>query len=119
MKEEVKTLIHLVATVTEDGISVVEVDLTRVFHKYFKDVSIFPNPTSGQLTLEYSRLNSDNVEMNVYDLSGNLLMKKPIIRGVNQRIEIDISGFESGIYFINFTDMELLENIATLKVIKK
>lgn len=57
---------------------------------------LYPNPTSGKLTIENEQLTIENVE--VYDALGKLLQSTI----VNQKSEItiDVSHLEKGIYFL-------------------
>lgn len=62
------------------------------------NVSAFPNPTTGIVTLTYDFLQSVEVLYQVNDISGKLLMEG-VLRG--NRHEVDLSGFGSGLYFLN------------------
>ncbi|MDL2262490.1 T9SS type A sorting domain-containing protein [Bacteroidales bacterium OttesenSCG-928-I21] len=59
-----------------------------------KNIKCFPNPTSGEFTVEGL---SSGEKINIFDLSGKYL-KEFISTGKDQII--DISDFENGIYFI-------------------
>lgn len=109
----------IVATVTEDGIIVVPVDITRILLEYFKDLTIYPNPSRNQLYLRYGRLNSENVIFNIYDVAGSLVMSQELFKGVDQIVEIDVSNLESGVYIINLTDRVTGLNITNARIIKE
>ena len=72
------------------------------------DFSLYPNPTSGKLTIN-SNQKINNIE--VYSQLGQLILSVP------KKNEIDISYLNSGIYFIKITDEK--ENSTVKKVIKK
>ena len=72
------------------------------------DFSLYPNPTSGKLTIN-SNQKINNIE--VYSQLGQLILSVP------HKNEIDISFLNSGIYFIKITDEK--ENSTVKKVIKK
>jgi hypothetical protein len=56
-------------------------------------VVVFPNPTNGQVTLVYS----EKIKaLEIYDLSGKLVYSENEI--MNQKIKLDLSTYESGIY---------------------
>ena len=64
-------------------------------------ITIYPNPTSGQLTIDNGQLKIDNVE--IFDVFGRNLtpFPSPIWRGVSEgRGEVDISHLPAGIYYL-------------------
>ena len=74
------------------------------------DLRIYPNPTTGQLTINNEQLTINNIE--VYDIMGRLLMSQiqnpmsqiqnPMsqIQNPMSQIQIDISHFSAGVYFV-------------------
>jgi len=62
---------------------------------------IYPNPNSGRFTLSIEQVETDNVDIRIYDLSGKLIYVNDFdnIIGRFER-EIDISGFAGGIYHL-------------------
>jgi hypothetical protein len=75
---------------------------------------LYPNPSSGSLTIEFQLAKAENLSLKVYDIHGRLVLEqgeKQYVRGANS-IQIHSLALESGSYF-----MQLLgEN---LKVEKK
>jgi hypothetical protein len=75
------------------------------------DISIFPNPTSGMLHLEFAGNNIQKIVMS--DLLGKLLIEKSEIQ---QNEIIDLSAFESGMYILSIqTDKEMFST----KIVKE
>jgi dienelactone hydrolase len=62
--------------------------------KYF---SAFPNPAGNQLTIYDLRFAIESVEL--YNLSGNIILRQRPIAGSQNKIVVDISSIASGIYF--------------------
>lgn len=64
--------------------------------------SIFPNPASDSVNLELVLPDNSNVEIEIYDLSGRLVMQKNLgeLSAGEQRIELITSGLQSGVYTI-------------------
>ena len=60
------------------------------------DIKIYPNPTTGQLTIDNGELIIENVE--IYNVMGQLLQSK--IVNLQSKIEIDISHLAKGMYFL-------------------
>lgn len=66
-----------------------------------KEIRIYPNPTKGILKLEISVLEeNDNCEISIYSSSGQLLYT---LRTNEQIIDIDMTSFTSGAYFLHIT----------------
>jgi hypothetical protein len=63
---------------------------------------IFPNPASDSVNLELALPNNSNVEIEIYDLSGRLVMQKNLgeLSAGEQRIELITGGLQSGVYTI-------------------
>ncbi|MEA3452601.1 MAG: BspA family leucine-rich repeat surface protein, partial [Bacteroidota bacterium] len=76
-------------------------------------ISIYPNPTSGKLTIKNEQLIINNLE--ITDITGKTIFNSQFST-LNSQLEIDLSSFESGIYLISIqTDKEIF----TTKIIKK
>lgn len=69
-----------------------------------EDIFIYPNPALSDLMIENGELKIQSVE--IYDLMGkNVYSEKPI-PGNQKSLTIDISKFDSGIYFVAIKDAE-------------
>ena len=76
-------------------------------------ISIYPNPTKGEICVEISSLNPEEESfIRVFDSSGHLLETKEI---VSERTSIEISG-NPGVYLLN---IHLGTNISKWKIIKQ
>lgn len=71
------------------------------------DVSInsfvlFPNPTQSQLTVQLNTLpqSSDKIIMQIFDLSGKLVLADEQGNNQQQFYNLDVSNIENGIYFV-------------------
>ncbi|CAN5135540.1 hypothetical protein BH09BAC5_BH09BAC5_10330 [soil metagenome] len=64
-------------------------------------LSVYPNPTNGNFILQANQMNETFALVSITDLSGRILYQKNI-ECLNREIysRIDISGFSSGIYFV-------------------
>lgn len=108
----------LAATVTETGIFVEQVERLGFYRKYFKDLTIYPNPADQYVTISYSKLVSASVMVRLIDLSGNVMSEQLIDKGTDSEIEFDVSSITGGIYLLNFVDTsDDSQMIATYKVI--
>jgi len=78
-----------------------------------KLISVYPNPTDGQLQITSSELHIEKVE--IYDVVGKLLQSE--IGQSDNTIIIDIARLSPGLYFMTVTDENQCK--ATKKVVKK
>jgi hypothetical protein len=67
-----------------------------------KDISIFPNPASGKITLDLSAFRTREISLAILDFHGRL-SKEISIGKINSGDEIDISDLASGKYFVKIT----------------
>ncbi|MBV6648029.1 MAG: leucine-rich repeat domain-containing protein, partial [Cyclobacteriaceae bacterium] len=97
--------LELEALVTEAGIAVELIEELGFYRQYFKDLSVYPNPTSERLQVHYSKLMSDDVMMRLMDRSGKTILEEKVEKGLNQTFEVDVSDVIGGIYILNFYDL--------------
>lgn len=78
-----------------------------------EDIAIFvgPNPTSDALNISTTK--NEKVQVEVFDMSGKLILKQPF----NQHIEFDISKVANGIYSVQIKDMDNTV-LKTTKIVK-
>jgi Flp pilus assembly pilin Flp len=77
------------------------------------EISIYPNPTSGKLTIDNGQLTIKNIE--ITDITGKTIINYQLSID-NYQFEIDLSGYESGIYLIKILNDK---EVFTTKLIKK
>jgi lysyl endopeptidase len=68
---------------------------------FFAGVSVYPNPVSDELTVDLSALAQEDVTVEVYDLTGKLLVK-----GSNEGsalVQFNMSNFAKGLYHVRLT----------------
>ncbi|MGB3342991.1 MAG: T9SS type A sorting domain-containing protein [Aequorivita sp.] len=64
----------------------------------FENLNIFPNPASGNVTIQSSQLVSETT-ISLYDILGKKLLSEKILPQ-NAAISLDISSFKNGVYFV-------------------
>ena len=64
-----------------------------------KDVTVYPNPAKDFLKIKISKEMTPGMEIRIMDLTGKQILTKRIISDSQQ---IDVSGLNSGVYFIRF-----------------
>ncbi|MEM7548631.1 MAG: M43 family zinc metalloprotease [Bacteroidota bacterium] len=80
-----------IAILSEDG------ELPGIFSS---DFQVYPNPATDFTTLYFNRENASDVEIILYDISGQTIDDAGLIEVQNQNYRIDLSGFVSGFYLI-------------------
>ncbi|WP_421869440.1 leucine-rich repeat domain-containing protein [Marinoscillum sp.] len=94
------------ATITEEGITVESKEILYTLKPYIKDVQLYPNPTMGKMTadfLVYRKLK--DLKLEVMDSRGVFLFEKELSpRLGTQRVQVDLTDYRSGVYFLTFTD---------------
>jgi hypothetical protein len=75
----------------------------KLFVDFLNDlqVKIFPNPTRGQLAIEITGADSENVQITVFSVSGELLLTKQAT--ASARTAVDLSAFPTGNYILVLT----------------
>lgn len=71
------------------------------------EIGVYPNPSSGIFNLELKSDAGSKLEVNVFDLSGKLLMtRNPIMEQNGQQIQLDLNGLAKGMYLLRVTNSE-------------
>jgi len=75
--------------------------ITNVIEKITQDLLIYPNPNFGVFTLEFDNLNSDNIEIRIYNSTNSLIFMERISNLYSQYSKMfDISNYSRGVYII-------------------
>ena len=64
------------------------------------DIQISPNPTEGDLSVNLSDFFGQEIDLFLTDLSGKIYLTKKIGRDQNPILNLDISAFRNGMYFL-------------------
>ena len=80
--------------------------------KEFEGVTLFPNPTTGELTINSEQLTINNVE--IFDVYGRKLSSNHLI-SKSSNLQINISHLPAGIYFVQ---IRTEQGIISKKVVK-
>ncbi|MEQ9466757.1 MAG: T9SS type A sorting domain-containing protein [Ekhidna sp.] len=108
----------LEAFVTPDGIEVTIEAVLGIILEYFKDLQIYPNPSSEYLNVRYRHLKSSDVTAQLIDLSGTTKWSVDLRNGFDGELRIDVSDYEEGIYILRFYDRENPKgNVVSFRVI--
>jgi hypothetical protein len=107
----------LAAFVTETGITVeLVLGLTSEF---FTDFSIYPNPTARIINVEYDKILSEELSMQLFDMNGKALQSRILKKGRNGKVEVNLDGYPQGQYLLKFFDRKKNKTALTFRVIKQ
>ncbi len=87
-----------------------------VFATLFSDeqtVSISPNPASGEIFLKWAKPPSEDMEINISDMSGKIIFSKKYSAG-NMNYTLDITAIPTNVYFMTIREAS---NIFNKKII--
>lgn len=79
------------------------------------NVKIFPNPTKGKITIEFTMNPTGEHKVYLIDTQGTIIYSLTPIDSTN--IEIDLTSYNSGTYFLNIIDTKD-KNLYSHKIIK-
>lgn len=89
-------------------------EYNSVSQSYYDDIfTIFPNPADEKFTVNYKHENSNEITMKIIDMKGAVIYESDLLN-----IDISISGFESGVYFVKLFDNEGMLAVQKLIVTK-
>ncbi len=77
------------------------------------NIHIYPNPANDNITIENTSLNNKDEMISIYNIQGQLLIQQPMLR---TKINIDISGFAGGMYYVK---VKTEEGMVVKKLVKE
>ena len=114
LEEGAHASVAVQAVCAEDDLSewseAVEFDYTNGINNYSLKANIYPNPTTGNVTVESDAINAD---ITVFDAFGKLMMTSKV---ATERTELNFSEFAPGVYMVRIANDTA---ISTIKVVKK
>lgn len=76
-------------------------------------VAVYPNPSNGIFNISFGNLNPNKIE--VYDISGKLILQKNKLEVSNNQTNIDLTNASNGVYFVKISTEN---NTITKRIIK-
>ena len=103
--EEGKTnqVFNVEALALPDAIRLTLIEETGIWKDYFNNIRVYPNPVSDMLSVEYDA-KTPGIGMRLVDVSGQLIQSLPLEHITSNRIHLDLSRLERGIYILNIVD---------------
>ena len=85
-----------------------------ILNKELSELSIFPNPTTGKMTISYPN-GAEPIDLIIEDMNGRVIDKFSTISNVNGKIEVDLSSYETGIYLLQLRSTKWTESGRIIK----
>lgn len=84
------------------------------------DITMYPNPTNGQVTIEFESQDRSNANIRVFDLNGRLVKTAEVENNGSGTIKtsIDTGDLKAGIYIVNVSGDGIAQRAAKLIVTK-
>lgn len=80
------------------------------------DISVYPNPVKDDLRIAFSKAKSGAYAMNIYNLSGQVLIHKTItVDNSELQTRTDLSSLNSGIYIMQFVKDGAIKTVTLVK----
>ncbi len=89
------------------------VSVSKIIKEQNNHFYIAPNPFQNELTIYANTSFSTNENISISDISGRILRQEKV--SGNKSVQLDMSGFESGIYIIQIQNNETKENYKVIK----
>jgi len=65
----------------------------------YPTLEIYPNPNSGIFTIEIGNVDTENLELNIYNVMGDIVLQKKLY---GTKKSVDVSELTNGVYFISY-----------------
>lgn len=66
----------------------------------FNEFKVFPNPTDGTVYIDVALKESEEVQLELYTVTGQLLQQINTQNTITERFEFDLKGYSAGMYFV-------------------
>lgn len=101
---------------TPQIVSVKENNLTKTEN----NLSLFPNPTNGELFVSFNAIDGETATVNIIDITGKVVLTQYLGKLYNGQVaaSIDASGLPNGIYVVNVNSSSGLKRVSKLVITK-
>ncbi len=72
------------------------------FSSIIREISIYPNPVNDLLAIQVNQLNTQNIDLTMYDINGNIVNQTTLYAG-STIAYFDTKTLYSGTYFLNIS----------------
>ncbi len=72
------------------------------------DIRVFPIPAQDVLILQFQNIPSENIDVIIFNSTGQCISEKKNIPGVNNQVQLNVSNLAAGLYFIQIKNTHTL-----------
>lgn len=66
-------------------------------------IEVFPNPTSGEVTIQFNEIQKQNGQIDIFSMEGKLVKTSILPSNNGRQMKMDVGDLNKGIYLIRFT----------------
>ncbi len=95
------------SSVASNTVTIITENVQRAKPKsnlFSKSINVYPNPASEFLTINASESIKENLKIRLISITGKLILEKEINTSIQKSNKIDVSGVNSGLYFLEIDD---------------
>ena len=85
----------------EESVTIENTGTVNLNEMTFDKVSIYPNPSEGQITVDLSKLSFNNASIEIIDITGKIIDSH--ILDANIKLQIDLGSYANGIYQVKIS----------------
>ncbi len=83
---------------------------------HITDMNIFPNPANEYINVEYTNIESTEVQLSIMDMTGRVIQSQNLNEAIGQqRTQLDINALTSGFYFIRLVAGDTVQSMKFVK----
>jgi hypothetical protein len=102
----------LIPNSSNNTVTFVSFAFAQLNENQLSDITVFPNPTRDQLTINFSKVSTPIEQIEIYDVSGKSVYSQKITFSEgNDNLVLDVSQYQAGVYFLNVQGIESLQII--------
>jgi hypothetical protein len=104
----INSIVDIENAVAAAGITINEMDcLLGIEESTVSDFTVYPNPSAGDLFVDFSNGTIENTSVLIYDMTGKLVLQQEASTlYASEKIQISLNELENGIYTIHVQNGE-------------
>ncbi|ESU23715.1 fpp1 protein [Flavobacterium enshiense DK69] len=91
-------------TINSWSLNICTVQTASVADNNLKNFTIYPNPNNGNFNVQFESNSSNNIKINVYDISGRIIFEKSYQNSGFFNQNIQLNNAQTGVYLITVLD---------------
>ena len=81
-----------------------------------RNLTIYPNPSSNEIIIEFEQNNSENIQITIQNVLGQTVYSESMRASIDKQTKIlDISSLQNGLYFVQLKDHDVVYSVRFIK----